>query len=99
MTAIGVWYVTAVIAIGVSVATLRRWFDPVIGGLAATISWAVFAFMATDLERVTDCCVTSFSNTPAALLGGGFAAVMFLFTIRPALVSLNPNRSVDREPD
>lgn len=74
-----VWLGLAAGALVLSLAAMKRSIPPKAGAAASAMTWGVVAIGATDLEKITNCCVVETQNLPAGILAGAFGGYMLLF--------------------
>ena len=74
------WIFLGCIALSISAATLFTDLEDILGGLVATLAWALWALGATNIEYVNQAgeVVGSQNQTGLAFFGAGMAALMLL---------------------
>lgn len=92
-----VWLGLAAGALAISLATMKGAIPQNAGAAAGAMTWGVVAIGATDLQKITNCCVVEQSNIPAAILAAAFGGYMVLFLLN-SIFELWREETPDRTP-
>jgi len=93
---VGAWQLLGLIALAASGAALLSRADEAVFGVAAALSWWVWAFGATNLVGEAG----QSSSPSLAILGAGFGVLMLLVAWRGAFAMASPRATVgEREMD